>query len=106
MPQMSGRELAQRLAPLRPDMRILYMSGYTDDDIVRHGVLEAGMAFISKPFTPDALAAKLREVLDPPPKASPVTHPDALAPVSPGPVPVGSPPSLRRPARNLPGRAE
>jgi PAS domain S-box-containing protein len=87
MPQMSGRELAQRLAPLRPDMRILYMSGYTDDDIVRHGVLEAGMAFISKPFTPDALAAKLREVLDPPPKASPATHPDALAPVSPGACP-------------------
>jgi CheY-like chemotaxis protein len=64
MPQMSGRELAQRLAPLRPDMKVLYMSGYTDDAIVRHGVLGAGMAFLSKPFTPDALAAKIREVLD------------------------------------------
>jgi CheY-like chemotaxis protein len=66
MPQMSGRELAQQLARTRPDMRVLFMSGYTDTAIVRHGVLEAGTAFISKPFTPDALAAKVREVLDAP----------------------------------------
>jgi CheY-like chemotaxis protein len=68
MPQMSGRELAQRLQPLRPDMKVLYMSGYTDDAIVRHGVLGAGMAFLSKPFTPDALALKVSEVLDTPPR--------------------------------------
>jgi len=66
MPQMSGRELAQHFARVRPAMRVLFMSGYTDSAIVRHGELEAGTAFLSKPFTPDALAAKVREVLDAP----------------------------------------
>jgi len=75
MPQMSGRELAQRLQPLRPDMKVLYMSGYTDDAIVRHGVLGAGMAFLSKPFTPDALALKVSEVLDTPPRVQPAAAP-------------------------------
>ncbi|HEY8186143.1 MAG TPA: response regulator, partial [Pyrinomonadaceae bacterium] len=64
MPLMSGRDLAKRLRPLRPDMKVLYMSGYTDDAIVHHGVLEKGMAFIGKPFSIDALSRKLREVLD------------------------------------------
>jgi CheY-like chemotaxis protein len=64
MPKMTGREVAERLKPLRPDMRVLYVSGYTDDEIVRQGVLGADMAFLQKPFTPDALARKVREVLD------------------------------------------
>lgn len=66
MPQMSGRDLAEQLAPLRPEMKVLYMSGYTDDAIVHHGVLEEGTAFIGKPFSIDALARKVREVLDVP----------------------------------------
>ena len=64
MPQMSGPELAKRLVRSRPDMKVLCMSGYTDDSIVRHGVLEAQLAYLQKPFTPDALATKVREVLD------------------------------------------
>jgi len=91
MPHMSGGELAQRLQPVRPDMRVLYMSGYTDDAIVRHGVLGAGMAFLSKPFTPDALALKVREVLD---SATPsVASPAAPATVG---AAAGSPFSARK----------
>jgi DNA-binding response OmpR family regulator len=66
MPEMSGRELAQRLAPVRPAMKVLYISGYTDDAIVRHGVLGSGMTLLAKPFTPDALTARVREILDAP----------------------------------------
>lgn len=73
MPQMSGRELAERITALRPETCVLYMSGYTDDAIVRHGILEENMSFIQKPFLPDALARKAREVLD-----QPVLH-EALA---------------------------
>jgi CheY-like chemotaxis protein len=64
MPGASGRDLARRLAELRPDTKVLYVSGYTDDAIVRHGMLEPGLAFLQKPFTPDVLARKVREVLD------------------------------------------
>jgi two-component system, cell cycle sensor histidine kinase and response regulator CckA len=66
MPQMSGAELAKRLASVRPETKVLCMSGYTDDSIVRHGVLESGIAFLQKPFTPESLARKVREVLDAP----------------------------------------
>jgi PAS domain S-box-containing protein len=64
MPQMSGRELADRLREERPSLTVLYTSGYTDDAIVRHGVLEAGTNFIGKPFAAAALAQKVRDVLD------------------------------------------
>ena len=64
MPRVSGREVAARLAPTRPDLKVLYISGYTDDSVFRHGVLEGGMAFLQKPFNLKALATKVREILE------------------------------------------
>ncbi len=70
MPGMSGRELAEQLAPRWPEMKVLYASGYNDDVIVHYGVLESGLAFLQKPFTPVALAQKVREILNSAPPQS------------------------------------
>jgi signal transduction histidine kinase/CheY-like chemotaxis protein len=64
MPGMSGNDMSKILLARQPDMPVLYMSGYTDEAIVQHGVLEAGINFLQKPFSPGALASKVREVLD------------------------------------------
>jgi two-component system cell cycle sensor histidine kinase/response regulator CckA len=66
MPGMTGRELAARLTPIRPEAKVLYMSGYSRDVIGREGVLENGMPYLAKPFTPEELARKVRELLGPP----------------------------------------
>jgi len=63
MPHMSGRELAERLQRVRPDLRVLYISGYIDDAVVRHGLNDPSMMFLQKPFTPSVLAHKVREIL-------------------------------------------
>jgi DNA-binding response OmpR family regulator len=64
MPRMGGRLLAQELTKARPTVKVIYMSGYTDDAIVHHGVLAAGTHFLAKPFTAVGLTTKVREVLD------------------------------------------
>jgi CheY-like chemotaxis protein len=69
MPQMGGGELAQRMREARPELRVLFMSGYPDDAVVRQGVIQDGAPFIQKPFTLEGLARKVREVLDAPPAA-------------------------------------
>ena len=63
LPRMSGRDLADRLAPMMPNLRVLYVSGYTENDIVSRNEIEAGMSFLQKPITPNALLRKVREVL-------------------------------------------
>jgi CheY-like chemotaxis protein len=64
MPDMTGRELARSIARQRRDLRVLYMSGYAEDAIVEHGVIEAGLAFVPKPFTSQSLLQAVRGVLD------------------------------------------
>jgi two-component system, cell cycle sensor histidine kinase and response regulator CckA len=64
MPIMSGRQLAERLISVRPELKVLYMSGYTDDAIIRHGILDRGVSFIQKPLTPNELLLKVRALLD------------------------------------------
>jgi YesN/AraC family two-component response regulator len=64
MPGVSGPELAEGLTLILPEMKAIYMSGYTDNAVIHQGVLERGVNYIQKPFTPDSLARKVREVLD------------------------------------------
>jgi DNA-binding response OmpR family regulator len=66
LPGLNGREVARRLVAQRAGIKVLFLSGYTDDAIVHHGMLEPGVAFLQKPFPPAVLGRKVREVLDSP----------------------------------------
>ena len=63
LPRMNGRQLVERLAPMRPSMRVLYMSGYPDDATLRDGIVDAEIDFLPKPFSPDSLIRTVRRVL-------------------------------------------
>jgi CheY-like chemotaxis protein len=73
LPDMSGRALASRLQSLRPGLKIVYTSGYTEDRIVHRDIADAGLPFVQKPFTPAALLTKIREALDPDPATRPTS---------------------------------
>jgi two-component system cell cycle sensor histidine kinase/response regulator CckA len=64
MPGMSGPDLVRQIAPICPGMHLLYISGYTDEAVLHHGIPQSGVEFLQKPFLPDALLRKVREVLD------------------------------------------
>jgi len=64
LPRMSGRQIAERIAGMRPGIEVLFMSGYTDDAVLQHGILESGVAYLQKPLTPSSLGRKVRQVLD------------------------------------------
>jgi CheY-like chemotaxis protein len=66
MPHMSGHELAERLLRAVPQLKVLFMSGYTENAVVHHGILDSGVAYLQKPIVPDVLARRVREVLDTP----------------------------------------
>ena len=64
MPKVSGKKMAEKLLATRPKLKVVFMSGYTDNSIVHHGVLDKGMHFLQKPFTAESLTQNVREVLD------------------------------------------